>query len=52
MQAYKWKKDRDGKRTNSPIDAYNHGIDAVRYVALSKLNIRRVGGVRAHYNEI
>lgn len=52
MQAYKWKKDRDGKRTNSPIDAYNHGIDAVRYVALSKLNIRRVGGARAHYNEI
>lgn len=52
MQAYKWKKDRDGKRMNSPIDAYNHGIDAVRYVALSKLNIRRVGGARAHYNEI
>lgn len=52
MQAYKWKKDRDGKRTNNPIDAYNHGIDAVRYVALSKLNIRRVGGARAHYNEI
>lgn len=52
MQAYKWKKNREGKRTNEPIDAHNHGIDAVRYVALSKLNIRRTGGVRAHYNEI
>lgn len=53
MQAYKWKKDRDGKRTNSPIDAYNHGIDAVRYVALSKLNVRRSGSrAKAHYNKI
>lgn len=53
LQAYKWKKDRDGKQTNSPIDAYNHGIDAVRYVALSKLNVRRSGGrARAHYNQI
>ena len=53
LQAYKWMKDRDGKKTNNPIDKFNHGIDAVRYVALSKLNVRRVGSAaRAHYNKI
>lgn len=34
MQQYKWKKSRDGETTNQPIDAFNHGIDAIRYVAL------------------
>lgn len=42
FQKYKWKVDRDGKSTNQPIDAFNHGIDAVRYVALAKLNIHAV----------
>ena len=52
LQAYKWKKDREGKRTNDPIDKFNHGIDAIRYVALAKLNVVRRGTVRAHYNEL
>ena len=51
-KAYKWKKDRDGKRTNDPEDKNNHGIDAVRYVALSKLNVQRRGTARAHYNRL
>lgn len=51
-KAYKWKKDRDGKRTNAPEDKNNHGIDAIRYVALSKLNVRRTGTARAHYNRL
>lgn len=51
-KAYKWAKDRDGKETNSPVDKFNHGIDAIRYVALSKLNIRRNGTARAHYNKL
>lgn len=45
---YKWKTDRDGKRTNVPIDEFNHGIDAIRYVALAKLGIRRNGTAKAH----
>lgn len=50
LQAYKWKTDRDGNKTNIPIDAFNHAIDATRYWAMMKLNIRRAGGARAHYN--
>jgi phage terminase large subunit len=35
---YKWKVDRlTGKATNQPVDAFNHCIDAVRYVALNRL---------------
>lgn len=47
-KAYQWKRDRDGKRTNDPQDGNDHGIDAIRYVALLKLNTRRqTGGSRA-----
>ena len=52
LQAYKWAKDRDGRKMNTPIDKFNHGIDAVRYVALAKLYTRRSGVVRAHYNKL
>lgn len=35
---YKWKVDRlTGKATNQPVDAFNHCIDALRYVALNRL---------------
>lgn len=34
---YVWAKDRDGNKTNKPIDAFNHGIDAVRYFAVEVL---------------
>jgi phage terminase large subunit len=29
---YCWKKDRNGKALPAPVDAYNHGIDAARYL--------------------
>jgi phage terminase large subunit len=35
--AYKWKISRDGEKENKPIDAFNHGWDAVRYWALGTL---------------
>lgn len=41
MRSYKWDKDRDGNMTNKPEDANNHGIDAIRYVALAKLAVRQ-----------
>lgn len=47
LQSYKWKKDRDGKKTNTPVDKFNHAIDATRYFALMKLNVRRTGRARA-----
>lgn len=34
---YVWDKDKNGNYINSPIDAYNHGIDAARYYCLGKL---------------
>ena len=37
LRSYRWGKDRDGNMTNKPEDRNNHGIDAVRYVALAKL---------------
>lgn len=52
MQQYKWRKTRDGETTNQPIDAFNHGIDAARYGALMKFNVRRSGTARAHLLEI
>jgi phage terminase large subunit len=47
LRAYKWDKDRDGNMTNKPEDRNNHGIDAVRYVALVKLaQMREARGIR------
>ena len=47
LRAYKWSKDRDGNTTNKPEDKNNHGIDAIRYVALAKFpQHREVRGVR------
>lgn len=36
LNAYKWK-EKDGNATNVPIDSFNHGMDALRYLALNKL---------------
>ena len=39
FSSYTWRKDKDGKAQNKPIDKYNHGIDAGRY-AVSKRILR------------
>ena len=47
LRAYSWSRDRDGNMTNKPEDRNNHAIDAVRYVALKKLNTQpKARGVR------
>lgn len=38
---YRWKIDRAGKILNKPIGDWNHAIDAIRYVVLNKLAIKR-----------
>ena len=38
LQSYQWVKNKDGLKTNKPIDAFNHGIDAMRYLFMSKLS--------------
>lgn len=34
---YTWRQDKEGKWLNEPIDCYNHGIDASRYIVLQKI---------------
>lgn len=37
LRKYVWKKDKEGKSLNRPIDAFNHAIDAARYAVTMKL---------------
>jgi phage terminase large subunit len=37
LEKYKWKTDKSGNTINQPIDACNHLIDPLRYIALNKL---------------
>lgn len=37
LNNYKWKVDSTGSITNEPVDMFNHSLDAVRYVALNRL---------------
>lgn len=37
LRTYKWITDKSGNGINEPVDYNNHGIDALRYVALNKL---------------
>jgi phage terminase large subunit len=38
LRSYTWDTSKTGERLNKPIDAFNHGIDAMRYFAMMKLN--------------
>lgn len=37
LNNYKWKVDGSGNITNEPVDMFNHSLDALRYVALNRL---------------
>jgi phage terminase large subunit len=38
LNAYKWKVDRiSGNTLNEPVDAFNHALDSLRYLALNRL---------------
>ena len=43
LQNYKWVTDKNGNTLNQPADSFNHGMDAIRYVALNKLGIKPKG---------
>ena len=36
LKNYKWKEDAAGKPLNVPVDRFNHGIDALRYVVMDR----------------
>lgn len=44
LNNYKYITDKDGNALNKPVDAFNHGMDAIRYVALNKLSEARAKG--------
>lgn len=37
LRSYMWDTDKNGKSLSKPIDAFNHCIDPMRYLAMSKL---------------
>lgn len=45
LNNYKWLIDKDGHTLNKPVDTFNHGMDALRYVALNKLGVKHKGRV-------
>ena len=49
LKNYRWKMDKNGNNLNVPIDSYNHALDAVRYVVVNKIGVRkkRMTGVRS-----
>ena len=52
LKTYKWRKNRDGADTNIPQDGNDHGIDALRYFALARLNTQRAGRARAYVTRL
>ena len=49
LKNYRWKMDKNGNNLNVPIDSFNHALDAVRYVVMNKIGVRkrRMIGVRS-----
>lgn len=43
IKTYKWATDKEGRSINTPVDYNNHLIDALRYVALNKLQKNNAG---------
>lgn len=49
LRQYMWSRDSSGKMLNEPIDAFNHAIDAMRYIATKKLSKsinKKISGIR------
>lgn len=42
LRNYTWRRDKEDRWLNEPIDCYNHGIDAARYVVMNEI----MGGER------
>lgn len=47
LRKYKWAVDKSGKRLNVPVDAFNHAIDAARYIFQEKYGKPKRSGFRA-----
>ncbi len=52
LRNYKWDTDRTGKTLNRPIDAFNHLIDALRYVAIMVLKHNKKTKKKATWGKV
>lgn len=53
LRNYSWKRDSDGNYINTPIDKYNHALDALRYGVTTFLVARpSIGVPRVHIGKI
>lgn len=53
LRNYSWKRDQEGNYINTPIDRYNHALDALRYGVTTFLETRRsIGMPRVHIGKI
>jgi len=41
LRNYRWALDKEGNKLNKPIDAFNHAIDAMRYLAVMVFNNKK-----------
>jgi len=41
LRNYRWAIDKEGNKLNKPIDAFNHGIDAMRYIAMMEFRNKK-----------
>lgn len=41
FKSYQWKEDKNGDTLPQPIDAFNHGIDAIRYALERDMNYKK-----------
>lgn len=46
LDKYIWKTDREGNTSNTPIDAFNHAMDALRYAVMMLFKKKTTEGVR------
>ena len=44
LRQYCWMKNKEGKRINKPVDAFNHSMDAMRYFAMMMIALVYDGG--------
>jgi len=41
LRNYTWDVSKTGEKLNKPVDAFNHGIDAIRYFAMMQLDNKK-----------
>ena len=52
MRRYSWAKDVNDRPTGKPVDAFNHGIDAARYLCTAMLAKSNIGNTKAHVYKV